>query len=151
VAGLHRAAAGAGGGDNTGGSGGDTAGLAEANQFPQVDSVQSSNLDPVDLFGARFAIDGTTFVVSADGEDSGDPNNPLDNTIPSAGAVYVFELINNDWVETAYLKAPIPGANTNDQFGFSVSISGDTIAVGVLGFDAPGGVFAADEGGRVYF
>ena len=134
------------------GSSGDgmTTGLAEANQFPQVDSVQSSNLDPVDLFGARFAIDGTTFVVSADGEDSGDPNNQLDNTTSSAGAAYVYELINNDWVQTAYLKAPIIGTTSFEQFGFSVSISGNTIAVGVLNYDSPG-ISAADPGAVFIF
>ncbi|MCF6317675.1 MAG: FG-GAP repeat protein [Proteobacteria bacterium] len=79
--------------------------------------------DGGDRFGASVAIDGDTLVVGAiteDGDDGGAENN--------SGAAYVFVQSNGIWTEQAYLKAPVPSSGS--QFGYSVSISGDTIAIG---------------------
>ncbi|MCF6193372.1 MAG: FG-GAP repeat protein, partial [Kangiellaceae bacterium] len=48
-----------------------------------------------------------------------------------SGAVYVFTRIANSWTQQAYIKASNAGAG--DQFGFSVTLSGDTLAVGAWG------------------
>ena len=40
----------------------------------------------------------------------------------------MFKRTNNAWAQEAYLKAP--NAESNDLFGFSTAISGDTIVVG---------------------
>jgi uncharacterized Zn-binding protein involved in type VI secretion len=44
------------------------------------------------------------------------------------GAVYVYKRTGNDWVQEAYIKSV--NSNVNDNFGWSVSIDGDIIAVG---------------------
>jgi hypothetical protein len=88
-----------------------------------------------DWFGISVAIDGDTIVVGAYKEDSlqttitngtlsqGSDVGSSNNT----GAAYVYRRNGTIWTNEAYLKAPNVG--NNDQFGSSLSISGDTIAV----------------------
>ncbi len=58
-----------------------------------------------------------------------------DNSVPDSGAAYVFVRNGNIWSQQAYLKAP--NLKSGDEFGASVSISGDTLVVG-------GSVFESD-------
>jgi hypothetical protein len=69
-------------------------------------------------FGASVAISGDTAVVGAYHSNQ-------------SGAVYVFVRSGTDWIE----QAKLVGSDTAawDAFGYSVAISGDTIAVGTLG------------------
>jgi putative cell wall-binding protein len=62
------------------------------------------------------AIDGDVAVVGALSANSG------------MGAVYVFERVAGEWVETARLVSSDPGAD--EYFGKSVAVDGDTIVVG---------------------
>jgi hypothetical protein len=91
--------------------------------------LKASNSGAGDGFGARVAIDGTTIVVGAVWEDSGSTgvNSVPNNSVAEAGAAYVFVRNSGIWTQQAYLKA----ANTSveDRFGWSVSVSGTTIAV----------------------
>lgn len=104
--------------------------------------LKASNTDPEDCFGSFFddypydqkcvAISGDTIVIGAFGEDSnasGINGNQSDNSTPSSGAAYVFVRNETTWTQQAYLKA----SNTEkyDGFGYSVAISGDTVAIGV--------------------
>ncbi len=95
--------------------------------------LKASNTASFDRFGASIAISGDTVVVGADWEDSaatginGDQNN---NSASVAGAVYVFTRTGTTWTQQAYLKAS--NAESNDMFGFSVAISGDTVVVGAI-------------------
>ncbi|MGQ0621593.1 MAG: Calx-beta domain-containing protein [Panacagrimonas sp.] len=74
-----------------------------------------------DLFGYSVSISGNAIVVGATTADIGSNQ--------SQGAAYVFHrLTNHTWLQKAKLVA-VDGA-TDDQFGWSVSISGDVIAVG---------------------
>jgi len=57
-----------------------------------------------------------------------------DNSTTYAGAVYVFRRTGVNWAQEAYLKAP--NAETHDEFGVSVAVSGDTVAVGAYGEDS---------------
>jgi hypothetical protein len=45
--------------------------------------------------------------------------------------VYVFHRVGTTWQQRAYLKASNTGSN--DAFGFSVGLLGDTLAVGAFG------------------
>ena len=83
--------------------------------------------NPLDNFGQSVAISGNTIVVGAPGEDSGN-RSPADDSLPESGAAYVFVRNGTTWTQQAYLKASSIGANYN--FGSSVAISGDTLAVG---------------------
>ncbi|TGL57063.1 hypothetical protein EHQ59_00060 [Leptospira kemamanensis] len=97
--------------------------------------LKASNLGVTDQFGVSVAIDGDTIVVGANQEDSNQttitnaPNVIAPNEgATDSGAAYVFQRSGTTWTEQAYLKPSNTGAN--DQFGISLAISGDTIAVG---------------------
>ena len=52
------------------------------------------------------------------------------NDAPQAGAVYVFTRGTNGWTQEAYVKAF--NADARDEFGRSVALFGDTLAVGAM-------------------
>ncbi len=54
-----------------------------------------------------------------------------DDAAPSSGAVYVFELRDGGWQQTAMLKAS--NTDPGDSFGASVDISRNTLVVGAIG------------------
>jgi hypothetical protein len=58
------------------------------------------------------------------------------NGLASAGVVRIFEKVNGNWTLTTSLPNPFP--NSNDQFGATVSLSGDDLLVGCPGDDAAG-------------
>jgi len=84
--------------------------------------ITASDTQAGDHFGISVAISGTTLVIGTADEDggSGDP-------LSAAGAAYVFEK-NGTWSETVKLIAG--DAQANDQFGWSVGVSGTTVNVG---------------------
>jgi FG-GAP repeat len=97
--------------------------------------LKASNTGTGDLFGSSVALsaDGSTLAVGALDEDSaatGAGGDQADNSVGSAGAVYVFTRRGKAWVQQAYLKASNTGAF--DRFGYSVALSADgsTLAVG---------------------
>ena len=95
-----------------------------------------------------LSADGNTLAVSAVWEPSnarGINGNQADESIPQAGAVYVFTRRGATWTQQAYIKASNTGeagtADTfgeGDQFGFSLAVSadGNTLAVGALTEDS---------------
>ena len=108
--------------------------------------LKASNTDASDQFGYSVSISGDTIVVGAIGEASSytgvNPDNGQeDDSQTYAGAAYVFVREAGAWHQQAYLKAS--NAQTNDEFGYSVAISGDTIVVGAL---AESSVFAGVNG-----
>ncbi len=95
--------------------------------------LKASNTNMNDGFGFSVAVSGDTVVVGANIEASnavGVNGNQADNSALQAGAAYVFVRSGNVWTQQAYLKA----SNTNaaDNFGYAVSVSGETIVVGAL-------------------
>jgi len=122
--------------------------------------IKASNAEAGDNFGQSVSLSGDILVVGAPNEDSnsqsinGDQNN---NFAGDSGAAYVFLREAGNWTQEAYLKAE--SARFGDRFGASVSISGDTIAVGAIGEDSdstgiggvPGDVNVdAENSGAVY-
>jgi hypothetical protein len=92
--------------------------------------LKASNTGAYDFFGSAVAISGDTVVVGAYAEDSnatGINGNQADNSVPNAGAAYIFVRSSTTWSQQAYLKASNTG---RDEFGSAVAISGDTIVVG---------------------
>lgn len=79
-----------------------------------------------DQFGYSVSIDGNWAIAGADKDDN--ENGDL------AGAAYLFHWDGNSWGQYDKLIAsePYPGA-TSDEFGFSVSISGDKAIIGAWG------------------
>jgi uncharacterized protein (TIGR03437 family) len=93
--------------------------------------LKASNTDAHDNFGQSVALDVDTIVVGAYSEASsatGVNGDQTDNSAPYSGAGYVFVRNGTTWSQQAYLKAS--NTDSNDNFGASVSVSGDTIVVG---------------------
>jgi hypothetical protein len=116
----------------------------QGDAWTQQAYVKASNPGQNDHFGSTVVLsrDGNTMAVAAHWEASaatGVGGNQNDNSIPEAGAVYVFARTGTSWTQQAYIKASNTGragsADTfgdGDQFGYSVALSGDgnTLAVG---------------------
>ncbi len=101
--------------------------------FEQQAKLNATNADSRDSFGTSVAISGDTLVVGASGEDSnatGVDGDQTDNSAEDAGAAYVFTRIGDIWSQQAYLKAS--NTESDDFFGVSVAIVGDTVVVGAL-------------------
>jgi len=96
--------------------------------------LKASNAGASDLFGHSVSISGNTIAVGAFQEDSNQTTvtngstASANNSLTDSGAVYVFQRAGSIWSQEAYLKAP--NAGVGDAFGWTVSIDGDTIAVG---------------------
>ena len=92
--------------------------------------LKASNADFGDAFGWSVSLSGTTLAVGARFEDGGSTgvNGPDNEDAFESSAVYVFERVAGTWLQQAYLKASNTGPG--DNFGYSVSVSGDTLAVG---------------------
>ena len=96
--------------------------------------IKASNTNANQFFGLSVSLSGDTLAVGAMREASnatGVNGNQADTSADYAGAVYVFVRSGTTWTQQAYVKA----SNTqgNQEFGFSVSLSGDTLAVGAYG------------------
>ncbi|HSG65816.1 MAG TPA: hypothetical protein VLD39_12485, partial [Gammaproteobacteria bacterium] len=112
--------------------------------------LKASNTGLIDHFGSSVVMshDGSTLVVSAPFESSGATGvggDQGDDSVPQAGAVYVFTRSGNSWRQEAYLKASNTGRagqgddfGDGDQFGYSIALSGDgrTLAVGAIAEDS---------------
>lgn len=120
------------------------------NTWAQQAYVKASNAGNGDHFGNVVALsaDGSTMAVAAFWESSGATGingNQDDNSIPQAGAVYVFARRGTAWTQQAYIKASNTGnagvgdlPGEGDQFGFSMALSddGNTLAVGAPSEDS---------------
>ena len=91
-----------------------------------------------DYFGYSVALFGDTAVIGAYGDDHAGGSG--------AGSAYVFVRSGEIWTQQAKLIAS--DAAPNDQFGNSVSISGDTAVIGAYGDDLTGG---SDTGSAYVF
>jgi hypothetical protein len=102
--------------------------------WSQQTYVKTSNTGYSDQFGYSISLsgDGNTLAVGAryEGSSTSGINTVPDSLALNAGAVYVFVYDGSDWSQQAYVKASNTGVG--DQFGYSVSLSGDgnTLAVG---------------------
>ena len=84
----------------------------------QPDPGQGQNYD---LFGASVAIEGDRALVGAREDDDAGGD---------AGAVYVFERVNEVWSQTQKILPPAIASTLPAWFGNSVSISGDRALIG---------------------
>ena len=102
--------------------------------------LKASNTSVEDYFGRSVALSGDRLAVGANRENSnatGVNGNQADNSAPESGAVYLFTRSGTTWTQQAYLKASNTDGHraefsrvVGDQFGNSVALSGDTLAVG---------------------
>ena len=133
--------------------------VRQGGSWTQQAYVKASNPGQSDHFGSsvKLSRDGSTMAVAAHFESSGATGvngDQQDNTIPQAGAAYVFTRTGSSWTQQAYLKASNTGwagegdgLGDGDQFGFSIALSGDgqTVAVGAMAEDSVAQGFNGDE------
>lgn len=95
--------------------------------------IKAGNGDVEDWFGWNVSLTDDTLAVGAQYEDSDQTSitngtgTSSDNSLENSGAVYIFRRTNTSWAQEAYIKASNP--SSQDQFGWQVSLSGDTLAV----------------------
>jgi hypothetical protein len=99
--------------------------------------ASNNSLGTAHQFGTSVSISGNTIVVGAPAEYGGSTGvngNQSDFSVPNSGAAYVFVRSGTNWSQQAYLKASNTG--NGDNFGWAVSISGDTLIVGAYNEDS---------------
>ncbi len=82
-----------------------------------------SDLTPAAFFGASVAVDGNWMAVGAH-----KANGPAPASVPQAGAVYIYALSGGVWTQVQKLQ-PFDMA-AQDHYGWSISLSNGTLAVG---------------------
>ena len=90
-----------------------------------------------DRFGVSVAVDGNTAVVGAFQPTYRDSGTNLDVTGP--GAAYVFTRDSDSGAWSQQVKLTDPDLAPGDEFGISVAVAGDTVAVGARGHDGETG------------
>ncbi|MCP4633102.1 MAG: hypothetical protein GY855_09265, partial [candidate division Zixibacteria bacterium] len=118
--------------EDTGGSNAGAAYIFKKNlagQFQEVNKIQASDKEASDYFGKSVSISGEYAIVGAYYEDAGGS---------SAGAAYIFKknLTTGQFQEVNKIMASDKAAD--DNFGISVSISGEYVMVGAHGEDRGG-------------
>lgn len=92
--------------------------------------LKAGNPGAADEFGAAVAVSADTVVIGSAREDSSTMgvNSVPDEMAANSGAAYVFTRTEVTWTQQAYLKAG--NAESEDEFGKSVAVSGDRVVVG---------------------
>ncbi len=88
-----------------------------------------------DSFGNAVSIDGDTIAVGADLDDT--------DLLANNGTVVIFTKSGSTWQQEQLLKAPALQMDSGDQFGCSVSLDGDYVAIGAPFRDSTA---SSDEG-----
>ncbi|MBF0451675.1 MAG: S8 family serine peptidase [Candidatus Magnetomorum sp.] len=90
-----------------------------------------------DFFGMDVSISGSTILIGAYGDDE---------KTSKAGAAYLFQRVQEQWTEMKKIVAS--DGDSNDYFGFSVSISGHQAVIGAYGDEdngaASGSIYVYD-------
>lgn len=102
----------------------------------QSQKLLADDRDSNDFFGCSIAIQKDTLVIGANNESSNGKNKN--------GAVYIFVKSGDNWVQSQKLLAD--DKDSNDLFGTSVAIEGDTLAIGAK-TESSGG---KNQNGAVY-
>ncbi len=110
-------------------------GVEKAVSQSLVEYIKASNTGDSDEFGYSISLsgDGSVLAVGSYAESSSSTGVNGDESNDSAsrsGAVYVFRSDGSEWIQEAYVKAS--NTDAGDEFGYSVSLSGDgsVLAVG---------------------
>ena len=112
--------------------------IEDNNSVTQIGQVGASDLEDYDFFGESIAISGNYIIVGANHEDS---------ITEASGAAYLFKKDSNDLTITQIAKLKADDADSYDNFGKSVSISGDYMVIGANQEDENG----ADSGATYLF
>lgn len=116
--------------------------------WTQVQKLVASDRAAGDLFGIAVSIDGDYAVVGSIFDDE-DANGG--DTKSAAGSAYIFKNISGTWTQVSKIVAS--DRAEGDEFGSTVSISGDYVIVGAAGSDplGSGSTTIADAGSAYIF
>jgi hypothetical protein len=92
----------------------------DGSTWQQFDKIFPADAENSDQFGSAISLSGSRVLISSPLDDNG---SLIDN-----GSAYVFEFDNNSWNESTKLQAS--DGSSNDNFGNSVSISGNRALIG---------------------
>lgn len=106
--------------------------------YRQVTKLTADDGDDGDLFGESIALSGDTALVGARWDEN--PNGEY------AGAAYLFERSEGTWNRQAKLSAD--DGNQEDEFGYSVALTGDTALIGAPGYEEQ---YVPDQGAAYVF
>jgi len=95
--------------------------VREETTWSEQQKLTASDGEAADFFGYSVSVSGDTIVIGAHGDD--------DNGV-SSGSAYVFVREETSWTEQQKLTAS--DGEALDFFGYSVSVSGNTIVVGAV-------------------
>lgn len=102
--------------------------VRNGSNWSEQSKLLASDPEAFSNFGNSLAITGNTLIAGATHADVGG--------VRDAGAAYVFVRSGTAWIEQAKLTAADKAAE--DNFGYSVAISGNTAVAGVPGADGAG-------------
>ncbi len=132
--------------------------VRNAGVWTQQAYLKASNTAFNFSFGYAVDVSGNTIAVGSKDENShatGINGNQGDHTAPNSGAVYVFTRTSGVWTQQAYIKQS--NTESGDLFGWSLALSGDTLAVGAdseysaaTGINGNQGDNSASHAGAVY-
>jgi hypothetical protein len=115
-------------GDDTFGSNSGAAYLFDATSGSLMQTFSSPNPIGSEFFGSSVAIDGDKVLIGARGDNTFGDNS---------GAAFLFDAVSGNLIQSFF--APNPGNNNN--FGFSVAISGNNLLIGAPGSGNDGAAF----------
>ena len=90
--------------------------------FTQQSKLHASDSTASNAFGVSVSLYGDTALIGAKNDD--------DNSKTDSGSVYVFTRSSSDGTFTQQSKLHASDAAAGDNFGFSVSLYGDTALIG---------------------
>jgi trimeric autotransporter adhesin len=106
----------------------------DAGRFRQTAYLKPTNTREELRFGSAVGVNADTIAVGAFTEQSGASGidgDPMDTTLDESGAVYLFTLDGDRYVQSTYVKASNPGVM--DRFGQRLVLRGDALIVGANG------------------
>ncbi len=108
---------------------------ASADSFVQQNILTASTAQRGAKFGFSMAVGPDIAAIAA-------PETTIDGKL-AAGAVYIFHLVDGNWVEVQQLSETTP--KTGNRFGYNVAMNSNTLAISAFGYDGNG-----KDSGRVY-
>jgi hypothetical protein len=120
--------------------------MVNAQEINEIQMFRSSDYYTNDMFGFSAQLDDNFTIVGAHEEDE-DENGV--NPVLNSGSAYFFEKTNNVWSQ--YQKIKAPDRKNDDNFGYSVSISGDFAVIGARRNDYNSSYTdSIDQAGAIY-
>jgi hypothetical protein len=114
--------------------------------WEQTTFIKAENVGAYDRFGVSVALSEGGLAVGAPGESSngvGADGINWDNSLPGAGAVYIYRTTGSGWRFHSYLKAPAP--DQSDHFGRTLALAGDSLVVGTSDEDGSASGIGGDQ------